>query len=135
MTSPSTKPAISYPTEATRPISRTRKVTFKAACRSYPLRARRTTAQAGGHRPCTPYDALARRTTDPPRRASTAGTGPWSRTVDRPLVARGNRRVRYRGVTNNDARLHTRTAQRPPHPPPRHLASIFRDLRGVGTSG
>jgi hypothetical protein len=101
------------PAGITRPISRTRKVTFKAACRGCPLRQRCTTAAAGRSLKLHPHDALQRahraRATDPGFQADYRRHRPM---VERSIawLTRRNRRVPYRGVLNNDAWLHLRVA-------------------------
>ena len=101
------------PHGVTRPISRTRIVTFGAACRGCPLRARCTSAADGRTLKLHPHDALQRahrvRATDPMFQATYRRHRPM---VERSLawITRGNRRVRYRGVAKNDAWLHLRVA-------------------------
>jgi hypothetical protein len=101
------------PAGLTRPISRTRKVTFGAACRGCPLRARCTTAGHGRILALHPHDALQRahraRATDPAFQADYRRHRPM---VERSIawLTRGNRRVPYRGVFKNDAWLHLRVA-------------------------
>jgi hypothetical protein len=97
----------------TRPISRTRYVTFGAACRGCPLRARCTTAADGRGLRLHPHDALQRehraRAADPDFQATYRRHRPM---VERSIawVTRGHRRVPYRGVLKNDAWLHLRVA-------------------------
>jgi Transposase DDE domain/Transposase domain (DUF772) len=97
----------------TRPISRTRQVTFGVACRGCPLRARCTTAADGRTLHLHPHDALQRihraRASDPDFQATYRRHRPM---VERSIawLTRGNRRVPYRGVTKNDAWLHLRVA-------------------------
>ena len=97
----------------TRPISRTRSVTFGAGCRGCPLRERCTTAAAGRTLQLHPHDALQRahraRAADPDFQATYRRHRPM---VERSLawLTRGNRRVPYRGVAKNDAWLHLRVA-------------------------
>jgi len=102
------------PSGVTRPISRTRAVTFGAACRGCPLRARCTTAADGRTLHLHPQDALqrthrARWAADPDLRAAYRQHRPM---VERTLawLTRGNRRVPYRGVAKNDAWWHLRVA-------------------------
>jgi hypothetical protein len=96
-----------------RPISRTRTVSFGAACRDCPLRARCTTAGRGRILHLHPHEAIQRahraRATDPAFQASYRRHRPM---VERSIawISRGHRRVPYRGVTNNDAWLHLRVA-------------------------
>jgi hypothetical protein len=97
----------------TRPISRTREVTFGAACRGCPLRARCTTAARGRKLDLHPHDALQRahraRAADPDFQATYRRHRPM---IERGIawVTRGHRRVPYRGVLKNDAWLHLRVA-------------------------
>jgi hypothetical protein len=97
----------------TRPISRTRSVTFGAGCRGCPLRQRCTTAAGGRTLQLHPHDALQRahrtRAADPDFRATYRRHRPM---VERSLawLTRGHRRVPYRGVAKNDAWLHLRVA-------------------------
>jgi hypothetical protein len=105
---------VTCPHGVTRPISRTRTVTFGAACRGCPLRARCTTATDGRSLRLHEHDALqrahrARWHTDPDLRTNYRRNRPM---VERSLawLTRGNRRVPYRGVVNNDAWWHLRCA-------------------------
>jgi hypothetical protein len=101
------------PNGTTRPISRTRAVTFGAACRGCPLRPDCTTAADGRTLHLHPHDALQRthraRAADPDFQATYRQHRPM---VERSLawLTRGNRRVPYRGIAKNDAWLHLRTA-------------------------
>ena len=101
------------PAGVTRPISRTRAVTFGAACRGCPLRQRCTTAGDGRTLHLHPHDALQRahraRAADPDFQAVYRRHRPM---VERSIawITRGQRRVPYRGVTKNDAWLHLRVA-------------------------
>ncbi len=101
------------PHGVTRPISRTRSVTFGAACRGCPLRQRCTSAADGRSLQLHPQDALQRahraRAADPDFQATYRRHRPM---VERSLawLTRGNRRVPYRGVIKNDAWFHLRAA-------------------------
>jgi Transposase DDE domain len=102
------------PAAVTRPISRTRRVTFGAACHGCPLRARCTTAAGGRTLELHQHDALqrahrARWGADPDLRAAYRRHRPM---VERSLawLTRGARRVPYRGVVKNDAWWHLRAA-------------------------
>jgi hypothetical protein len=103
----------SCPHGLTRPISRTRIVTFGAACRGCPLRERCTTSTTGRSLSLHPHDALQRahraRAADPDFQADYRRHRPM---VERSIawLTRRNRRVPYRGVLKNDAWLHLRTA-------------------------
>src|ERR1700726_1907681 len=85
----------------------TRRAQFKALCRDCPLRHRCTTSKTGRVLSVHPQHALltaARR----PAPARPAGAGPPPPPVERAiawLVARGSRRVPYRGITKNNAWL------------------------------
>jgi hypothetical protein len=101
------------PAGVTRPISRTRIVTFGAACRGCPLRQRCTTATGGRSLNLHPEQALLRahraRAADPGFQADYRRHRPM---VERSLawLTRSGRRVPYRGALKNDAWLHLRTA-------------------------
>jgi Transposase DDE domain/Transposase domain (DUF772) len=101
------------PAGVTRPISRTRAVTFGAACRGCPLRMRCTNSADGRTLRLHPHDALLRahrvHATDPDFQATYRRHRPM---VERSIawLTRGHRRVPYRGVVNNDAWLHLRVA-------------------------
>jgi hypothetical protein len=104
---------VTCPHGITRPISRTRTVTFGAVCCGCPLRSRCTSAARGRKLTVHPHDALQRahraRATDPDFQASYRRHRPM---VERSLawLTRGHRRVPYRGVAKNDAWLHLRVA-------------------------
>jgi hypothetical protein len=104
---------VTCPNRITRPISRTRAVTFGAACRGCPLRARCTTADRGRHLQLHPHEALLRahraRAADPGFQATYRRHRPM---VERSIawISRGHRRVPYRGIVKNDAWLHLRVA-------------------------
>jgi Transposase DDE domain/Transposase domain (DUF772) len=104
---------VTCPNGITRPITRTRHVTFGAACRGCPLRARCTTATRGRSLSLHPHDALRRahraRAADPDFQATYRRHRPM---VERSIawLTRGHRRVPYRGVLKNDAWLHLRVA-------------------------
>jgi hypothetical protein len=105
---------VTCPNNITRPISPKRSVTFGAACRSCPLRQRCTTAKDGRSMHLHEHDALQRthreRAKDPQWQATYRQHRPMVERSIAWLVANGNRKVRYRGVTKNNAWLHTRTA-------------------------
>ena len=98
----------------TRPLTATRKVTFGAACAGCPLRARCTTAANGRTLVVSEHDALQRqhrqRAQDPQWQDDYRRHRPMVERSIAWLVARGNRKLRYRGVTKNNAWLHHRTA-------------------------
>jgi Transposase DDE domain/Transposase domain (DUF772) len=101
------------PAGLTRTISRTGWATFGAACIGCPLRARCTRSRRGKTLKVGPHDARQRNA----RR--NARNPEWQNEYRRyrPMVeraiawlARGNRKVRYLGVTKNDHWLHHRAA-------------------------
>lgn len=102
------------PNGLTRPISKTRAVTFGVACRGCPLRARCTTSNKGRSLQLHEHDALMRehrqRAKDPAWQADYRQHRPMVERSIAWLVAGGNRKVRYRGIAKNNAWLHTRTA-------------------------
>ena len=105
---------VTCPAALTRPITPTRSVTFGAACRSCPLAARCTTAKDGRSMHLHEHDALQRahreRAQDPRWQDDYRQHRPMVERSIAWLVARGNRKLRYRGVTKNNAWLHHRTA-------------------------
>ena len=106
--------AVTCPAGVVRPISPKRNVTFGAACRGCPFAAQCTTAKDGRALHLHPHDRLQR------QHRQRAKNPQWQQTYrqHRPMVERsiawlvagGNRKVRYRGVTKNNAWLHNRTA-------------------------
>ena len=105
---------VTCPNGTTRPITATRSVTFGAACRGCPLRERCTTAKTGRSIHLHPHDAVQRahrhRAQDPQWQHTYRQHRPMVERSIAWLVASGNRKLRYRGVTKNNAWLHTRTA-------------------------
>src|SRR3954447_6628849 len=105
--------SVTCPAGITRPISRTRVVTFGVACRGCPLHDRCTTSASGRSLKLHPHDALQRahrvRAADPDFQAIYRRHRPM---VERSIawLTRGNRRLRYRGTLSNDAWLHLRVA-------------------------
>ena len=101
------------PNGLTRPMSPKRTVTFGAGCRGCPLRARCTTSTAGRSLTIHEHASLQRvhraHAADPDFQAVYRQHRPM---VERSLawLTRGNRRLRYRGTTKNNARLHHRAA-------------------------
>jgi hypothetical protein len=96
-----------------RPITRTRRAVFGAACRDCPLCGRCTTSVRGRTLQLHEHDALQRA-----HRARAAGPDfQATYRLHRPMVersiawiTRGHRRAPYRGVARNDAWLHLRVA-------------------------
>ncbi len=106
--------AVTCPNGLTRPIGRSRHVTFGAACRSCPLRARCTASATGRHLHLHEHDAIQRAhrahwRADPDLQAAYREHRPM---VERSLawLTCGNRRLRYRGVAKNNAWWHLRVA-------------------------
>ncbi len=102
------------PAGVSRPISTKRTVTFGAACRACPLAAKCTTAKDGRSLHLHQHDKLQRRhrrrAQDPHWQATYRQHRPMVERSIAWLVAGGNRKVRYRGITKNNAWLHNRTA-------------------------
>ena len=102
---------VTCPAGQTRPINSTRQVVFGAACRACPLRERCTRSRTGKSLRLGEHDALARahraRAADPDWQATYRRHRPM---VERSLawLTRDNRRLRYRGITKNDAWLQLR---------------------------
>ena len=105
---------VTCPNHVTRPITRTRAVNFKAACRDCPLRARCTTSARGRTLRLHPHDALQRahrvRATDPGFQAVYRQHRPMVERSISWLVAGHNRRLRFVGTRLNDLWLHHRVA-------------------------
>ncbi|KAE8762466.1 transposase [Georgenia thermotolerans] len=104
---------VTCPNGLTRTISPKRKVTFGAGCRGCPLWDRCTTSARGRKLDLHPHDGLQRAHR---ARAQQPGFQQTYRSL-RPMVersiawlTRGNRKVRYRGITKNDHWLHRRAA-------------------------
>lgn len=102
------------PAGLVRSISKGRAVTFGAGCRGCPLRQRCTTAQTGRTLALTEHDALQRehrqRAQDPAWQDEYRQHRPMVERSIAWLTAGGNRKLRYRGTTKNNAWLHHRTA-------------------------
>jgi hypothetical protein len=106
--------SVTCPNGITRPITRTRKVTFGAACRGCPFLARCTTSGRGKKLTLHPHQALQRthraRAQDPDFQAVYRQHRPMVERSIAWLVAGGNRRLRFRGTQLNDLWLHHRVA-------------------------
>ncbi len=104
---------VTCPNGLTRMITAKRKVTFGAGCRRCPLRDRCTTSPRGRKLDLHPHDALQRahraRAQEPGFQETYRSQRPM---VERSIawLTRGNRKVRYRGITKNDHWLHHRAA-------------------------
>jgi Transposase domain (DUF772)/Transposase DDE domain len=105
---------VTCPAGITRRVTPARSVTFGAACAGCPLRARCTTAKAGRSLDLHEHDALLRaaRAEWPALREDYKKWRPnVERAVAQAATQRGRRlKLRYRGVTPNNAWLKTRTA-------------------------
>jgi Transposase DDE domain/Transposase domain (DUF772) len=108
---------VTCPNGVTRRMSRTRIVTFGAACRGCPLRDRCTTAKDGRSLILHPHDALLRQARRdwaqrPDLRATYRQHRPMvERSIAWLIGPKGRcRKLRYHGVTANDWWLHTRMA-------------------------
>jgi hypothetical protein len=109
--------AVTCPARITRPISARRTVTFGAACRACPLRARCTTRKDGRSLILHPHDALLRAARagwagQPALRENYAKYRPNVERVISQIASRGGRRLklRYLGTAKNNAWLKNRTA-------------------------
>jgi Transposase domain (DUF772)/Transposase DDE domain len=109
--------AVTCPAGLTRPISARRRVTFGAACRGCPLRARCTTARDGRALELHPHDAILRAAraawaAQPSLRQDYRTYRPNVERVISQVASRGGRRLklRYLGTTRNNAWLKNRTA-------------------------
>jgi transposase len=108
-----TQTAVTCPAGHTKTITASLSITFGVLCRGCPMRSQCTTAKDGRHLTLHPHEQLLRAAR---RQAAT----PQFQNIyrrHRPMaersiawLTRGNRKVRYRGVTNNDHWLHHRAA-------------------------
>jgi hypothetical protein len=108
---------VTCPAGITRPVSARRNVTFGAACRGCPLRARCTTNKHGRALILHEHDALLRAAradwaTQPALRENYRKHRPNVERVISQIASRGGRRLklRYRGTAKNNAWLKYRTA-------------------------
>jgi hypothetical protein len=106
--------SVTCPNGVTRPITPTRSVTFGAACRGCPLRARCTADKTGRSLRLHRHDATQRahrvRARDPEFQAVYRRHRPMVERSIAWLVAGRNRRLRFRGTAANDQWLHHRVA-------------------------
>jgi IS5 family transposase len=110
---PTTAGTATCPAGVTKTISPGGVATFGAACTGCPLRARCTRSRDGKSLKIRPHDALQRAA----RRAAADPAWQAEYRQHRPMVertiawlVRGNRKLRYRGVTKNNHWLHHRAA-------------------------
>jgi len=104
---------VTCPNGLTARITATRAVIFGARCRGCPLAARCTTSKTGRNLRLRPHDALQRAHRAAARDPDFAQTYRQHRPmVERSIawLARGNRRLRFRGVQLNDLWLSHRAA-------------------------
>jgi hypothetical protein len=107
--------AVTCPGGHTRPMSANRTVTFGKLCADCPLRARCTTAKTGRSMTIHEHEALLRAARAQARTPEFHTAYPTRASVERTVAhvaTQNGRRVklRYRGVTKNNAWLHTRAA-------------------------
>jgi IS5 family transposase len=101
------------PNGLTRRISRTGYATFGAACTGCPLRARCTRSRTGKSLKIRPHDARQRAARQAARDPDWLAEYRQHRPMIERTIAwltRGNRRLRYRGITKNDDWLYHRAA-------------------------
>jgi len=102
------------PAGLTRKITPSRALVFGVACNSCPLKAQCTTASTGRTLHLHEHQALQRehrqRAKDPAWQQDYRQHRPMVERSIAWLVAGGNRKLRYRGITKNNAWLHNRTA-------------------------
>ena len=106
---------VTCPGGVTRPMSKTRTVTFGAACAGCPLRGRCTTAKDGRSMTIHPHEALLRAAGAQARASEFKDEYPTRSMIERVIAwtaTQNGRRVklRYIGTARNDAWLHNRCA-------------------------
>ena len=104
---------LTCPNKITRRLSKTRTVTFGAACRGCPLREQCTTAVTGRTVKLSKFEQVRRDHREHAKRPEFQQAYRDKRPlVERSIawLTRGNRRLRYRGVIKNNAWLHHRVA-------------------------
>ena len=106
---------VTCPAGVTRPMSRTRTVTFGAACAGCPLRERCTTARDGRSMTIHPHEDLLRAARAQARTGDFKKAYPTRSAIERIIswtaTQNGRRvRLRYTGAAKNNAWLHTRCA-------------------------
>jgi DDE family transposase/transposase-like protein DUF772 len=106
---------VTCPAGVTRPMSRTRTVTFGAACTGCPLRSRCTTAKEGRSMSIHPHEGLLRAARAQARTPAFRHAYPTRSVIERVIswtATQNGRRVklRYLGAAKNNAWLHTRAA-------------------------
>jgi hypothetical protein len=106
---------VTCPAGHTRPMSRTRTVTFGALCRDCPLRSKCTAAKDGRSMTIHPHEGLLREARAQGRTGEFRQAYPTRSMVERVIswtaTQNGRRvRLRYTGTARNDAWLHNRCA-------------------------
>jgi hypothetical protein len=106
---------VTCPAGITRPMSKTRTVTFGAACGGCPLRERCTTAKDGRSMTIHPHEGLLRAARAQARTPESKRAYPTRSAIERIIswtATQNGRRVklRYIGTAKNNAWLHTRCA-------------------------
>ena len=106
---------VTCPAGVTRPMSKTRTVTFGAACAGCPLRGRCTTAKDGRSMTIHPHEDLLRAARAQARAPEFKQAYPTRSAIERIIAwtatQNGRRvRLRYLGTARNDAWLHNRCA-------------------------
>jgi hypothetical protein len=106
---------VTCPAGVTRPMTKTRTVTFGAACAGCPLRERCTTARDGRSMTIHPHEELLRAARAQARTDEFKQAYPTRSAIERIIswtaTQNGRRvRLRYLGAAKNDAWLHTRCA-------------------------
>jgi Transposase DDE domain len=106
---------VTCPAGQVRPMSKTRTVTFGAACAACPLRARCTTAKDGRSMTIHPHERLLRAARAQARTQAFKQAYPTRSMIERVIAwtatCNGRRvRLRYTGAAKNDAWLHNRCA-------------------------
>lgn len=105
---------VTCPAGNTAAIGARGRVRFGVVCRACPLRDRCTTSKTGRHLVIHPHDELLTEARQQWKQPETvARYNRWRPSVERiisQIVARGNRKLRYRGIQPNRQQLHTRIA-------------------------
>jgi Transposase DDE domain/Transposase domain (DUF772) len=106
---------VTCPAGQVRPMTRTRTVTFGAACAACPLRQRCTTAKDGRSMTIHPHEGLLRAARAQARTGEFRQAYPTRSAIERIIAwtatCNGHRvKLRYTGTARNDAWLHTRCA-------------------------
>jgi hypothetical protein len=126
---------VTCPAGVTRPMSKTRTVTFGAACAGCPLRPRCTTRKDGRSMTIHPHEHLLREARAQARTEEFKRAYPTRSVIERIIawtaIQNGRRvRLRYFGAAKNDAWLHSRCAAINLRTLLRH--GLTRRARGLG---